>query len=349
MNLRKALRTFAANQEALLLALIAVLLVIVFLASPSFFHIETLFNVIRESMVSLVFGIGVLIVLISGGIDVSFLAIGIFSAYLVVRIVPADTTIPAIVLFLASIAIGAVLGLVNVAVVLWARVITLIATLATSAIFTGVLFAFIGGSVIADIPTPLREIGRTFLITAPGANRGQTNLSVLVIPVILVAVLVWWFLRNTTQGRAIYAIGGDEEASRRTGLPVVRTRIVVFVLAGALAGFAGMLHVSLSGRADPTTFTGGELDIIAAVILGGALITGGKGSVRGAVLGVLAIATINASLIPLGVPPIWQKAVVGALLLVGVGLQALSGRVKPTRPILAPDDPALNPDLVVTR
>ena len=335
---RKALE----NQDLLLLGLIALLVAVVVVNVPSFWHIETLFNIIRSSMVSLVFAIGVLVVLLAGGIDVSFLAVGIFAAYLTCRIVPQDGSIETAILPIAvSVLIGVLLGLVNAVVVLTAKVSSLIATLATSAIFLGILFAFIGGVVLNKIPDSLAQLGRASLLVVPGASRGETRLNLLIIVVALIAVAVWTFLTFTLQGRHIYAIGGDVEAARRTGIPVKRTTVLVFALAGALAGFAGILHVSLSGRADPTTFFGGELDVLAAVVLGGALITGGRGSVRGTIIGVLVIAVINSSLIPLGIPSIWQKAVVGVLLLFGVTLQALSSRTRALRPILDPDDPAM--------
>lgn len=335
-------RAALGNQELVLLIALMLLLGTVSIAVPGYLHIETLFTIVRGSMVSLVFAIGVLIVLIAGGIDVSFLTIGIFAAYLTCKTVPTDGGIGAIWLpILLSVAIGVGLGLVNAVLVLTTQVSTLIATLASSAIFLGVLFAFIGGDVISDIPRPLRELGQINLVTVPGAQRGVSRLTLLIVPVVLVSVLVWVFLRRTIVGRWIYAIGGDQEAARRIGVPVRLTRVVVFATAGGLAGLAGIVHITLTGRADPTTFLGGELDVLAAVVLGGALITGGRGSVRGTVLGVGTIAVIDNALIPLGVPSIWQKAVIGLLLLVGVALQALASRVRPLRPILAPDDPLL--------
>lgn len=337
------LRKLLENQDLLLLCLIMVLVVVVIARVPNFWHIETLFNIARSSMVSVVFAIGVMIVLLAGGIDVSFLAVGIFAAYLTCKLVPQNGPIEAAFLLIAlSVAIGVALGLFNAIVVLGARVSVLIATLATSAIFLGVLFAFIGGVVINRIPEPLALLGQNSIAVLPGAQRGETRLNVMILAVIAVCILIWAFLKWALPGRWIYAIGGDPEAARRTGIPVRRTTVLVFALAGGLAGFAGILHVTLSGRADPTTFFGGELDVLAAVVLGGAVITGGRGSVRGTIIGVLVIAVINNSLIPLGVPSIWQKFVVGALLLVGVTLQSLSSRARPLRPILHSDDPAMH-------
>lgn len=334
-------RRLAANQEVLLLALVALLLLVVSVRSPGFFSVETLFNVLRESVVDVLFATAVLVVLIAGGIDVSFLAVGIFAAYVTCTLAPAQGPATAAwVPFTMAAAIGVGLGLVNAAVVRVARVSTLIATLATAAIFTGTLFAFVGGVVITTIPEPLRALGQLSLVEF-SAGRGTTRLSVLILPIVVVCLLVAAFLRYAVAGRSVYALGGDSEAARRTGVPVGRTTVLVFALAGALSALAGTVHVSLSGRADPTTFFGGELDVLAAVVLGGALITGGRGSVRGTILGVLVISVIKTSLIPLGIPSIWQQAVIGALLLLGVTLQALAARVRREQAVLAPDDPAL--------
>ncbi|MBW3084723.1 Ribose import permease protein RbsC [Austwickia sp. TVS 96-490-7B] len=333
-------RRLVTDPEALLVISIAVILALVVLKVPDFWHVETLFNVLRASMVDIVFALGVLLVIIAGGIDVSFLAVGIFAAYLTCKIVPADATVGgASVAFLSAVAIGVLLGLINAAVVIATKVTTLIATLATSAIYMGVLFAVIGGNIINTLPVPLQDLGQVNLITAPGAARGTTRLNVLIVVVILVCLAMGAFLRWTVAGRSIIAIGGDAEAAARAAINVNRTRALVFAIAGGLAGLAGIIHVTLSGRADPTTFMGRELDVIAAVVLGGAAITGGKGTVRGTVLGVILISLIQSSLVPLGVPSIWQKAAVGALLLIGVTVQAVSARTRPARAILDDSPP----------
>ncbi|WP_168582733.1 ABC transporter permease [Gephyromycinifex aptenodytis] len=336
---RRWLRIFA-HQEALLAILIGLILIAVVIAVPDFWHVQTLFNILRASMVDLVFALGVLLVIIAGGIDVSFLAVGIFAAYLTVKVTPMEGGLAmAIWPFLLALLIGGVLGLINAAVVISAKVPTLIATLATSAIFMGFLFAVVGGNIINTLPAPLRLLGQVNLVTAPGAVRGTTRLSVLALLVLAVCLLVWAFLRWTVPGRSVFAIGGDAEAAARAAVPVARTRMMVFIIAGALAGLAGIIHVTLTGRADPTTFLGRELDVIAAVVLGGAAITGGKGSVRGTFLGVVLISLIQSSLVPLGVPSIWQRAAVGVLLLVGVVMQTLAARSTPVRPILDPVRP----------
>lgn len=323
------------NQEVLLIALLAVIIAVVVLVNPNFLHVQTLFAVLRYSMVDALFAVGVMLVLVSGGIDVSFLAIGIFAAYTTVKVLPTSGgPMMAVAAFSLAIGIGAILGAINAAIVLGVRVSTLIATLASSAMFLGALALAIGSEKIPEMPSYLAMIADTSLIEAPGVGRGTVRLNVLFVAVVALVALVAWALRNTIIGRSVYALGGDEQAAFRAGVPVRRTRVLVFLLAGALAGCAGLMHVTLAGEADPITFVGRELDVLAAVVLGGALLTGGKGTIRGTLLGVLTIAVIKQSLIPLGIPPTWEKAVVGALLLLGIALQgfAISGRTQ--RPIL---------------
>nr|WP_241732246.1 ABC transporter permease [Galbitalea soli] len=331
------IRRAIGNQEVLLLVIALVIVGAVSVRNPGFLGVDTLFNILTSALVPFIFGIGVTLVLIAGGIDVSFLTVGIFAAYLSCRLFPQADGAPGALLSIAvAVGVGVLLGLVNAVVVLGARLSTLIATLATSAIFLGALFAFIGGTVISDIPHGLVGMNSVSLVRIPLANGGTTRLSALVIIGVVLAVLVALFLRRTIAGRWVFAVGGDEEAARRVGIPIRATRVLVFAIAGGIAGLAGIVQVAQSGRADPTTFIGGELNVIAAVVLGGALITGGRGRVRGTLLGVIVIQIINSALIPLGIPAIWQQAVIGLLLILGVSLQTIANRVRPIRAILAP-------------
>jgi simple sugar transport system permease protein len=147
----------------------------------------------------------------------------------------------------------------------------------------------------------------------------------MIIPVAVVTVLIALMLGRTMFGRSIYAIGGDTEAARRVGIRVVRTQVWLYVLVGALAAFGGVIYVILGRNANPQSLVGTELDIIAAVVLGGASIFGGRGSVLGTVLGVVLVQLINNNLVLLGIPSTWQRATVGVLLLFGVSVQALGG------------------------
>ncbi len=147
--------------------------------------------------------------------------------------------------------------------------------------------------------------------------------------VLLVAAMLKW----TVFGRSIYAIGGDTEAARRVGIRVVRTQVWLYMLVGALAAFGGVVYVILGKNANPQSLVGTELDIIAAVVLGGASIFGGRGSVGGTVLGVVLVQLINNNLVLVGIPSTWQRAAVGVLLLLGVSIQAFAATRGRSRPV----------------
>lgn len=332
-------RLRGANNEGLLVAVIVLVAVAMSIASPAFFTPGTFFALVRSSMVPLIFALGVLLILISGGIDVSFPAIAIFAAYTTVRWSVDGNLDPGIVvIFCIAMAVGALLGLLNGVVIARFRLPTLIVTLGTQSIYKGVLLTYIGSLYISasGLPKSITRVSDVHIVDVPGGG----YLHFMIIPVVLVAVLIAWMLRWTLFGRSIYAIGGDTEAARRVGIRVVRTQIWLYTLVGALAAFGGLAFVILGKNANPQSIVGTELDIIAAVVLGGASIFGGRGSVVGTALGVVLVQLINNNLVLVGIPSTWQRAAVGMLLLLGVSVQAI-GRVRSRkRPIIVEEEVA---------
>jgi simple sugar transport system permease protein len=311
------------NNEGVLLMVLIVLVVVMSLLNPAFLTPSTAFSILRNATVPMIFALAVLIVIITGGIDVSFAVVAIFSAYTAVSFflrAGLDPGVPAV--FGVAIAIGALLGLFNGFVIARFRLPTLIVTLGTQGLFYGILYTYIGSRYYAELPPSMTALSAVQVIDFP-TDRGRAYLHVLVLLAVLLSVLVWMMLRFTLFGRSLYAIGGDAEAARRAGFRVVPTQMLVYVIVGALAAIAGVVHVTMSRSANPQDLVGGELDIIAAVVLGGASIFGGRGSVLGAVLGVLLVQVINNSLLLAGVPSAWLRAAVGVLLILGVGVQAV--------------------------
>lgn len=327
------------NNEGLLVAVILVVVVAMALASPAFFTASTFFALVRSSMVPLIFALGVLLVLVSGGIDVSFPAIAIFAAYATVKwLLEAGVDAGPILVFAIAMAVGGLLGLINGMVIAKFRLPTLIVTLGTQSIFKGVLIAYVGSAYIsaAGLPSSMSGLSGAHLVDVPGGG----YLHFMILPVAVVTVLIALMLKRTMFGRSIYAIGGDTEAARRVGIRVVRTQVWLYVLVGALAAFGGVVYVILGRNANPQSLVGIELDIIAAVVLGGASIFGGRGSVFGTVLGVVLVQLINNNLVLLGIPSTWQRATVGVLLLLGVSVQALGASRDRRRPVVVPKEAA---------
>jgi simple sugar transport system permease protein len=312
------------NNEGLIVLVLLALTVVMTLLNSEFLSFSNFFSVVRSSLVPTVLALGVLMVIISGGIDVSFTAIAIFAAYTTVLWL-GQGSVNVVVIVLLACAVGALLGLVNGLVISKLGLPTLIVTLGTSTMFRGVLIAFVGAKYLADLPGPMTELGNANLLSVPSG--GETaNLHVFVLPVALLCLLVWWLLSRTMWGRSLYAYGGDPEAARRAGFGVVRAQVLLYTVVGVLAAIGGLMHVTLSRNANPQDLVGSELDIIAAVVLGGASIFGGRGSVLGTVLGVFLIQLIQNSLILAGIPTVWQRTAVGAILLMGVSVQALSAK-----------------------
>ena len=319
------------NNEGVLALTILVLVAVMSAVNGDFFTVSTLFSILRNSLVEMVFALGVLIVIISGGIDVSFPVIGIFAGYTTIVLARNGNFDPGIVVaFLIAVVVGSLLGLVNGGLIAAFRLPTLIVTLGTQGIFRGVLLAYVGSKYLADLPQSIAGLSTADLFTHQNGST-TSRLHVFIVPVVLLCLAVHWLLQRTMFGRGVFALGGDSESARRAGFPVVRIQVTIYVLVGLLAGIAGMMHVTLSRNANPYELAGTELDIIAAVVLGGASILGGRGSVLGAVLGVLLIAVIRNSLILMGVPGTWQRAAVGVLLVLGVSIQALGARRRARR------------------
>jgi len=327
------------NNEGVLAVTILLLVVVMGSVNQDFLSTSTLFAILRNSLVEMVFALGVLIVIISGGIDVSFPVIGIFAGYTSVVIAQNGGFDPGVAgAFAIAIVVGTLLGLINGGLIARFTLPTLIVTLGTQGIFRGVLLAYVGSKYIAELPQSLQGLSTTDLVSVQQGS-ATARLHIVIVPVVLLCLVVAWLLRHTMFGRGVYAIGGDAESARRAGFPVLRIQVVIYALVGLLAGIAGMMHVTLSRNANPYELAGSELDVIAAVVLGGASILGGRGSVLGTVLGVLLISVIKNSLILMGVPGTWQRAAVGILLIVGISVQAIGARRKARR--RAPElDPA---------
>ena len=335
MDLKKLLRR---NETVLIFAIIVFSLVIGS-KSPEFFTLANLFDILRSSFVQLLFALGVLIVIISGGIDVSFPIVGIFSGYTAVIIMqklelnPESLVIPIVL----AVLIGIALGGFNAIAIAGFGIPTLIATLGTTGIFRGLMLSFIGASFISDIPIGLDKFSTADLVKFESDAGTLVRLHVLVIPVAIITILVALLLSRTIFGRSVYALGGGTEPTRRLGISVKRTQAKIYMLVGGLSGLAGILYVSLQRKANPYDLAGSELDVIAAVVLGGASIMGGYGTVFGTVLGVLFINMIKNNLVLLGVSSSWQRAAVGVLLVIGITIQAISENQKNKRQRSASD------------
>jgi simple sugar transport system permease protein len=324
-SLRQSVRT---QEFAIAIAIVALSVVIATL-NPAFLSLSNIFALLRLVTVSGILALGALLVIISGGVDVSSPAIADTAVFVAATILVATHTggSSAIVLYLVALPFGIVMGLINAFFVARFRLPTLIVTLGTSSLFYGAELYFLGGVSIFDLPSATIAYSKAALATVPTASGiGSTALHPSILILTALAVGVWLLLNKTTLGRSIYALGDNPVVAERSGVRVAAVRYFVFAVVGALAAIAGATNASLLRNANPVSLQGGELAIIAAVVLGGALITGGKGTVVGTLLGVLLIGIVENSLVLVGVPTTWQNVAVGVVLLAGTVIPAVRAR-----------------------
>ena len=313
--------------EIFTLFLLVSLCAIVGFVNPNFFAAGSLFDIARSSVVIGLFALGVFVILAAGGIDVSFTAIAALTMYSLTQLVATRFPGAPLLLVFAIAAIGGgLLGLVNGLLVHHLRAPSLIVTIGTQYLFRGFLLTFIGTVWILDLPPQMDAFGKLALIEHTTANGAKVMLPAFFLVLPAAALLTWWILNRTLMGRAIFAVGGSQAVAERLGYDVRAVHFFIFSYAGALAGVAGLIHVCANRLANPFDIVGMEIDVIAAVVLGGARITGGTGTVTGTLLGVFLVVVINSVLIMTGVPSTWQRVVVGAFILIAGAFFVVRGR-----------------------
>jgi len=317
------LKRIFSRQETLVGVTLLALCLTIGLINPVFWTPGNWFDLARSATVTGIFAIGVLIVLVSGGIDVSFTAIAVFSMYtttVIMNQIGFDGGM--IAFFTMSAGIGVALGLINAFFIARFRLPTLIVTLGTQSLFRGFLLFVIGSKIIRDLPPGMANYSGAFLFTVTVSRGITVGLHSAVLFLVGVAILAQIILRYTMLGRSIYALGGSREAAERAGFNIVGAQIFIYAFVGLLAGLTGMIYGGLNRQANSQDI-GQELDVIAATVLGGASITGGRGSVIGTLLGVTLVTVLSNSLILMGIPSTWQRVVIGAIIIIGTAVPAI--------------------------
>lgn len=289
--------------------LIGLVLIVVVLSvlSPYFLTVQNLFNILNQVASIGVMAAGALIVIIIGGIDLSIGAVVALTSITVGWLFQ-TVGLPFPVALIAGLALGAFCGLVNGLLATYGRLQPFIATLATSSAATGLALYVTNGNPVNGFPDWFQAITTTAVAGLPLEGL------ILIALFVLAAVA----LRSRPMGRALYAIGGNEEVARLSGLPVRRIKILVYVTAGLLAAVAGQLISSRLDSAQPTAGVNDLLSVIAVVVIGGASLAGGVGSMLGTFIGLLVIGVLNNGLGLLNVSPNLQPVVLGAVIVLAV-------------------------------
>ena len=321
--LAPALLRFRRSHEFWLLAVILALSLALSLATDSFLTFQNLFDLLTSNAFVGILASGLLVVLIAGGIDISFTATASVAQYVALTI-GIRYGLGWFALFALAGAVGVLCGLVNAIFITKLRISSIIVSIATLNIFYGLLIVATGGKYITSLPKFFRDGISWFEHDDASGVPYALNLQILVL--VLAFVAAWLLLNRTNVGRQIYAMGGNKDAAQRLGFHVFRLNILVYGYLGFVAGIASLVQAQLAQSVTPTVLVGKELDVLAAVVLGGASLTGGVGTVFGAILGVALLAILQNGLVLVGVSSYWNQWFVGLTILCAVSITAWSDR-----------------------
>jgi simple sugar transport system permease protein len=328
---RIAAAVFGRTEYALIAAILATG-VILSLSSPYFLTLSNFVNLIEAYSVTTILAAGAFVVLVSGGIDISFTATASAAQYLAATLLVRHgfSAAPAL---LSAAALGFALGGVNALLTHYLRVASIIVTIATSSIYYALLIYFTDAEEIYNLPDWWTS-RITFLHFATASGMVRITLPVVVMSAV---VALTHLLMNWTRiGRQIYALGGNPEAASRMGVNVLGVQALAYGYMGLLAAVAGFVQAGRVHQAVPTAMAGQELNVLAVAILGGASLVGGVGAMGGVVLAVLFLAMLQNGLNLIGVSPYFFGVVTGLAILVSIGMTGYAERRARARVVVRP-------------
>jgi ribose/xylose/arabinose/galactoside ABC-type transport system permease subunit len=301
-------------------ALLLAMLGAVALVNPAFATAQNLRDLLVQSAPVIIAGCGMTLVVVSGEIDISVGSLlGLLAALMGVLSSTQHLGQPAWIVAGATLLAGAGVGLVNGVLVAVGRVPSIIATLGMLTILRGVTEIVMGGEWITDLRPDLRTLGTGTLVGVP----------VCLVMAAVVALLAWVVSRRTTLGVRVYAIGGNAEAARLAGVPVLRTRLVVFALSGVVTALAALVSVPQQSTVESGIGSGFELVVVTAVVVGGASVRGGSGGIIGMILAALLLGSVRSALVFLKLgeaATYWERAIQGGFILAAVLADYFGGR-----------------------
>ena len=284
------------------------LIIVVSILNPSFLDLSNLLNLLRQISINGLIAFGMTFIILTGGIDLSVGSIlALSSAFIALMI---TSGVDPIIALIIGVLIGFVLGAVNGLLVTKGKMAPFIATLATMTIFRGLTLVITDGN-------PITNLGDSYLFQLFGKGY-FIGIPVPAVTMIIVFIILLIILQKTTFGRHTYAIGGNEVAAKISGIKVNKIKIFIYGISGLMSALAGGILTSRLNSAQPTAGMSYELDAIAAVVLGGTSLTGGKGRIVGTLIGVLIIGVLNNGLNLLGVSSFYQQVVKGVVILIAV-------------------------------
>jgi ribose transport system permease protein len=297
-----------------ILVVLVALIILMSAIAPNFNRVDNLLNIARSISVNAILAAGMTLVILTGGIDLSVGSMVAVSG--VVSVIAAIAGVPAPAAIGIGLAVGAACGLINGALTAYLSLAPFIVTLGTMTFLRGLAYTITKVQPIVSSSLNFKDIGNGYLWGIP-------------MPVIVMAVvylIVWFILERTRYGRHVYAVGGNAEAAKLAGVRVKRVVTSVYVLAGACSGLAGVIFAARVISAQPTAGTGYELDAIAAVVLGGTSLAGGRGRIVGTLIGSVILGVLGTGLILLNVPFFTQLLIKGVVIILAVAIDSLKQR-----------------------
>jgi simple sugar transport system permease protein len=314
--LRSSIPFVFQGTETALAAVIIAVSAIFSLASPYFLTLSNATDLIEANSVTTILAAGVFVVLVSGGIDISFTAVASVTQY-IAAFMATRYDLPMLPTVGLACALGVVLGMINALLTYHLRVVSIIVTIATSSIYYATLIYLTGGTEIYNLPDWWTN--RIIFFQTKTASGDVARITLPMLLMVAVVIVTHLLMTRTRAGRQIYAFGGNPEAAGRIGIKILPLQMRVYGYLGFLAGLAGFVQAHRVHQAVPTAMFGTELNVIAVAILGGASLVGGVGSMGGVVLGVLLLAILQNGLNLLGVSYFFG-VVVGLTILISISV-----------------------------
>lgn len=291
-----------------ILFFLILLFIVLSFSSPYFLTVDNLTKVLRQVAVVGIVTVGMTMVILTGGIDLSVGSILGLTSVILAKLMVSGVSIPIAVLI--TLVFGMVLGLINGFLINKINISPLITTLGTMTIYSGITYIVTGGGNIFGFPKGFSYIGQGYFLKIP-------------VPIIILAIIYmigFFILNNTRFGRYLYGIGANEKASILSGVDVTKIKYIVYTISGLLASLASVVMLSRLNSALPNTGVGLEFDVVTAVVLGGVSVNGGEGKLQGVIIGLLIIGILENGMILLSIDDYFQTVIKGLVLLVAVGI-----------------------------
>ncbi len=311
------MKNIIKKQEFTLFVILIIMCVIIGFFNITFFSIENLIDLLKTNLVLTMMAMGMLLVILTGGIDVSVASI-ISAITVIIGNFLINVSSNLIVVVLVAAISGMLIGLVNGLLIAKLKIPPIVATLGTMNIIAGINLYITNGSWITGVPQNFIDFGNIMLFKFHLSDGRLIGLPIQIIFLLPVCIGTWYVLNKTVIGRGIYALGGNKESAERMGFNSTNVLLFIYTFEGLIIGLAAVAHTSIMRQVDPNAFNSYEMEVIAAVVLGGASTLGGYGSVLGTLIGVALFSVINNGMILMHIPTFWQNIVVGLIIVASV-------------------------------